>query len=123
MIQAAGKAAHTLAFVGLDQRKVVAGPQTRVLDAQGRSIGVVLTCATDTGIGWVDTKVMSIASLQRPSNFDPKGLSCGFVRVDFPLAPGTQLILDDGRRSIEVLIVKDIRPDRTARMPINRMWG
>ena len=123
LIQAAGKAAHTLAFVGCDQRKVAAGPQTRVLDAQGRSIGVVLTCATDTAIGWVDAKIMSIASLQRPANFDPKGLSCGFVRVDFPLAPGTQLILDDGRRSIEVLIVKDIRPDRTARMPINRMCG
>ncbi len=122
LTQAAGKAAHTLAFVGRDQRKVSAGPQTRVLDPQGRPIGVVLTCATDTAIGWLEDTVMSIASPQQPAGFDPKGLSCGFIRVDSPLAPGTRLSLDDGRRCIEVVVVNEIRPDRTARRSMDRMW-
>ncbi len=123
LIQTAAHAAHTLAFVGRDQRKVAAGPGSRVLDTPGRPIGTVLTCATDTAIGWVNGQVLSLASPQRPPDFDPKGLSCGFVRVEGPLAPGTRLNLDDGRRRIDVMVVDDIRPDRTARRPMEQMLG
>jgi len=44
-----------------------------------------------------------------------KGLSCGFVKVNANLAPGTVVELKDGRRSIQVSIETDVRPDRTAR--------
>jgi aminomethyltransferase len=120
---AAAVAPHTLAFVGRDPRKVAAGPDTRVVDAVGRAIGIVLTCATDVAIGRVGDKVMSLASPGRPENFDPKGLSCGFVRVERALPAGTPLVLDDGRRRIDVEVADDIRPDRTARRPMAQMWG
>ncbi|HDI60181.1 MAG TPA: aminomethyl transferase family protein [Desulfobacteraceae bacterium] len=123
LIQAAASAPHTLAFVGRDPRKVAAGPDTRVLDEVGRAIGTVLTCATDTAIGWVDGLVVSLASPGRPEGFDPKGLSCGFVRVERPLPAGSLLVLDDGRRRIEVAVAADIRPDRTARRSMAQMWG
>jgi aminomethyltransferase len=111
-----------LAFVGRDPRKVTAGPETRVLDEAGTAIGTVLTCATDTAIGWVEGRLVSLASPGRPEGFDPKGLSCGFVRVARPLSAGSPLVLDDGRRRIEVTVAADIRPDRTARRPMGRMW-
>ncbi|MDD3990807.1 MAG: aminomethyltransferase family protein [Desulfobacteraceae bacterium] len=123
LLEGAAGAPHTLAFVGRDPRKVGTGPDTRVLDERGRSIGVVLTCATDTAIGWVEGRIVSLASPGRPEGFDPKGLSCGFVRVRKPLPAGTPLVLEDGRRRIEVVVTADIRPDRTARRPMTQMWG
>lgn len=122
LLEAAAAAPHTLAFVGRDPRKVTAGPETRVLDEAGTAIGTVLTCATDTAIGWVEGRLVSLASPGRPEGFDPKGLSCGFVRVARPLPAGSPLVLDDGRRRIEVTVAADIRPDRTARRPMGRMW-
>lgn len=121
--EAAATAPHTLAFVGRDPRKVNAGPQARVLDEAGNPLGIVLTCATDTAIGWVGGRLVSLASPGRPEGFDPKGLSCGFVRVDRWLPAGSPLALDDGRRQIEVALADDIRPDRTARRPMAQMWG
>jgi aminomethyltransferase len=44
-------AAFTHAFVGNDLRKISAGEGSRVIDADGQTIGRVLTCATDMGIG------------------------------------------------------------------------
>jgi aminomethyltransferase len=123
LLAAAATAPYTLAFVGRDPRKVTAGPETRALDEAGKPLGIVLTCATDTAIGWVDGRVVSLASPGRPQGFDPKGLSCGFVRVDQPLPAGSPLVLADGRRRIEVEVAADIRPDRTARRPMAQMWG
>jgi aminomethyltransferase len=123
LLDAVATAPHTLAFVGRDPRKVTAGPETRVLDEAGSPIGTVLTCATDTAIGWVEGRVVSLASPGRPEGFDPRGLSCGFVRVARPLPAGSPLVLDDGRRRIEVTVADDIRPDRTARRPMTEMWG
>ena len=40
------------------------------------------------------------------------------VRVDRKLEPGTKITLKDDRRSIEVEVVADIRPGRTARVAI-----
>jgi aminomethyltransferase len=71
----------------------------------------------------MEGRIVSLASPGRPEGFDPKGLSCGFVRVRKPLPAGTPLVLEDGRRRIEVVVTADIRPDRTARRPMTQMWG
>jgi aminomethyltransferase len=42
------------------------------------------------------------------------------VRVADRLEPGQTVRLRDRRREIEVEIVSDIRPDRTARKPLQR---
>jgi hypothetical protein len=44
-------------------------------------IGMVLTCVTDMAIGWCNDRVYSIASPDKPHNFKPAGLSCGFIKV------------------------------------------
>ncbi len=117
---AARDAPHTLAFVGRDLRKVML--PARVLDKAGREIGDVLTCVTDMAIGRAGDRICSVASPDAPEGFKAKGLSCGFVRVDRALPPGTALELKDQRRRIPVRIVDDIRPDRTARRPLTAFW-
>lgn len=112
---------HTLPFVGYDPRKVLTGDQAVVLDSGNEEIGVVLTCVADMAIGRVGDRVYSIASPDKPEAFKPKGLCCGFVKVRTRLAPGELVQLKDKRRSIKVMIVEDIRPDRTARHPIEQM--
>ncbi len=111
----------THAFVGDDLRKVTASDPAVVLDASGTEIGVVLTCATDMGIGRQEGRIVSIASPDKPEGFEPKGLSCGFVRVKTRLAPGERAVLKDRLRKITVTIVEDIRPGRTARRAMREM--
>lgn len=106
---------HTYAFIGTNGRKVEAGPDSDVL-LHGKEIGTVLTCATDMAIDRVDGTVFSLASAGAPEGFAPKGLCCGFVKVDRELPPGQFLVLRDKRREIEVTLASDVRPDRTARM-------
>ncbi len=110
---------HTLAFVGQDPRKVSTDEQTTVSDESGTAIGRVLTCATDMGIGWRQNRVYSINSPDRPPDFNPKGLACGFVRVDKPLKPGAKIMLHDTKRHITAWITEEIRPDKTARKPLH----
>jgi aminomethyltransferase len=113
---------RTYAFAGFDVRKVATdAPAPAVVDSGGRDIGVVLTCATDMGIGRIDGRIVSVATPDRPDGFSPPGLSCGFVKVSSVLAPGERVTLVKGGRSITVEIVGDIRPDRTARLPLRRM--
>jgi aminomethyltransferase len=71
-------------------------------------------------IGRHNGRIFSIASTDRPEDFQPRGLCCGFVKVDRPLRPGTTVRLEDSRRSIEVEIVTDIRPARTARRNLSQ---
>ncbi|GAB6904646.1 Glycine cleavage T protein (Aminomethyl transferase) [Desulfosarcina cetonica] len=111
----------THAFVGSDLRKVTAGADSRVIDADGRTIGHVLTCVTDMGIGMHDGAIVSVASPDRPAGFKAKGLCCGFVRVDRKLNPGQHVDIADARRKLAVTIVTDIRPHRTARKPMKAM--
>jgi aminomethyltransferase len=111
----------TYAFVGSDLRKVSTEDPALVLDSKGNEIGAVLTCATDMGIGFHGGRIYSVASPDKPEGFDPKGLSCGFVKVKSKLALGETIELKDRRRKIKVTIVDDIRPDRTARRPIRDM--
>jgi len=118
-LEAAEDAAWTLPFAGFDPRKVPSGASVR--SESGRALGTVLTCTTDMGIDRVEGRIVSVASPDRPAGFTPRGLCCGFVRVDEPLPPGARVELCHGRRSIPVEIVSDIRPDRTARLPIAAM--
>ena len=115
------KPVYTYAFVGSDLRKVSNEDPAVVLDHAGKKVGRVLTCVTDMGIGRNGDRLYSIASPDKPEGFRPKGLSCGFVKVKLRLNPGQVVNIKDKRRRLEVKIVEDIRPDRTARFPIQKM--
>ncbi|MBF0257525.1 MAG: aminomethyl transferase family protein [Desulfamplus sp.] len=110
---------YTFAFVGQDLRKIGAGSDSQVIDGNGKAIGTVLTCATDMAIGWHNNKIYSIASPDLPEGFKAKGISCGFVLVDRKLDIGTKLVLQEKNRKINVTIVDDVRPHRTARGKIS----
>jgi len=114
-------AEHTLPFAGFDPRKVDIHTPARVLDAMGNEIGTVLTCVADMAIARHNSRIYSLASPDKPPDFKPSGLSCGFVRVKSPLPTGELVELADNRRKIKVMIVNDVRPDRTARRPIREM--
>ena len=111
----------TQAFVGKDLRKIGAGEDSKVIDADGREIGTVLTCATDMGIGRHQGEIVSVASPGKPDGFKARGLCCGFVKVDRKLSVGEHVDLADKRRKITVTITEDVRPDRTARKPMKEM--
>ncbi len=111
----------TLPFVGDDLRKVSISDPAIVIDPDGKKIGTVLTCVSDMGIGRVDGRVFSIASPDRTADFKPRGLCCGFVKINKHLSAGDRIQLKDSRRTITVTICRDIRPDRTARRPIRQM--
>lgn len=115
------KPEYTYAFVGYDLRKVSINDNPVVLDPKGAKIGEVLTCVSDMAIGRHGDRIYSIASPDRPEDFTPRGLCCGFVKVKSELVPGQTVELRDNRRKIEVMIVDDIRPDRTARRSIVKM--
>ncbi len=109
---------YTYPFAGSDFRKVSVEDPAVVLDSEGHEIGRVLTCVTDMGIGRHGDRIYSIASPNKPEEFKPKGLCCGFVKVKSKMAPGQIVEIKDNRRKLKVTIVDDIRPDRTARHPI-----
>ncbi len=111
----------TQAFAGKDLRKISAGEDSRVIDADGQTIGTVLTCATDMGIGRHDGIIFSVASPDKPHGFKAKGLCCGFVKVIRKLSVGQHVDIADNRRKITVTIVDDVRPHRTARKPMAEM--
>lgn len=114
-------AEFTHAFVGYDPRKVSIHDPAVVLDPDGTEIGVVLTCVSDMAIGRSGDRIYSIAGPDKPKDFKPKGLICGFVRVRSRLDAGRIVELKDNRRTVKVTIVDDIRPDRTALRPIPEM--
>lgn len=106
-------AQHTLPFAGFDQRRVDSHEAAVLLD--GKAIGTVTTIVSDMAIGRVDGRILGVASPDRPEGWTPRGLACGFVRVDRRLEPGAEIVLKDKRREIKAAVVQDIRPDRTAR--------
>ncbi|MDR1520284.1 MAG: aminomethyl transferase family protein [Planctomycetota bacterium] len=104
---------HTLAFAGFDQRRVE--PSGAKAFFAGEEIGDVSTIVSDMAIGRTDGGgILSLASPGKPAGWTPRGLACGFVRVKRNPPPGSRLLLRDARREIEVEIVGNIRPDRTA---------
>ncbi len=111
---------YTYPIAGDNVCKVCSAEQSVVLDADENAIGSVLTCVTDMGIGWYKNEIYSISSPGKPEGFTPHGLCCGYVKVKKKLEIGQTLFLQDNRRTIRVRVVKDIRPDRTARRPINK---
>ena len=112
---------YTYPFAGSDFRKVSVEDPAVVLDSEGHEIGRVLTCVTDMGIGRHGDRIYSIASPDKPEEFKPKGLCCGFVKVTSKMALGQIMDIKDNRRKLKATIVDDIRPDRTARRPIAEM--
>ncbi|RPJ81446.1 MAG: aminomethyl transferase family protein [Deltaproteobacteria bacterium] len=116
------EAEYTYPFAGFDPRKIMTEKAT-VTDLDGKPIGSVLTCTTDMAISrqGEGDRIYSIATPDKPVDFHPKGLSCGFVKVAGLLQPGTVVYLEDGRRKIKVRIENDIRPDRTARCAMGKM--
>jgi aminomethyltransferase len=112
---------YTYPIAGDNVCKVCSADQSVVLDADENTIGSVLTCVSDMGIGRYKDKIYSIASPGRPKDFTPHGLCCGFVKVRKKLETGQTLFLQDDRRTIRVRVVKDIRPHRTTRRPIHEM--
>jgi aminomethyltransferase len=119
VLNARGSADFTYPFAGYDPRKVPGA--SIVLDEAEKEIGIVLTCVSDMAINRVNGKIYSMASPDKPEGFKPLGLSCGFVKVRVPLSTGATIYLKEQRRTIKAEIVDEIRPDRTARRPINRM--
>ncbi|MCD8349241.1 MAG: aminomethyltransferase family protein [Planctomycetaceae bacterium] len=114
----AADATATLPFVGFDPRRVE--PHDAVVLDGDREIGTVTTIVSDMAIGRVEGKVTSWASPGKPEGWNPRGLACGFVRVDRAYPAGTTLTLKDTRRAITVEVTDDIRPDRTARRKLHR---
>ena len=112
---------YTYAFVGDDLRKVTVSKETEVVDTDNRVIGTVLTCVSDMGIGRLDGRIYSITSPDKPEGFNPKGLSCGFIKVNNKLEMGHVVELRDTRRSLKVNVVDSIRPNLTARRQIKQM--
>jgi aminomethyltransferase len=115
---------YTYGFAGFDPRKIPLGEDTVVTDSSGEVIGTVLTCTTDMAIGRVGDHIISLAtpeSAGRPADFQARGLSCGFIRTKQVCTIGEQVSLSAGKRSVNVEIRDDIRPDRTARKPIQEM--
>jgi len=121
---AAKNAPCTLPYAGFDPRKITIGDQSRVTALDGTPLGTILTCTTDMAIDRVGDAIVSIATPPekgRPQPFTPRGLCCGFVRLDRPLAPGSEVLLTDGKRTLKVEIRDQVRPDRTARKPLAAM--
>jgi aminomethyltransferase len=115
---------YTYPFAGYDPRKIPIVEGSGVLDSADLRIGEILTCTTDMAIGRVDDRIVSMATSSndgKPESFQPKGLSCGFVKVERKLAFGETVFLTDGKRKVKVEIRSDIRPDRTARVPMHQM--
>ncbi len=109
---------YTLPFAGFDPRKINAGEGSFVTRESGEQLGVILTCTTDMAIGRVDGEIVSVAG---NTEFQAKGLCCGFVLLDQHCAPGEKVVLTDGKRKIVVEIRADVRPNRTARRPMDKM--
>ena len=112
---------YTYPFVGYDLRKVSIDDPALVIDSYGNVIGKALTCVSDMSIGRSNNRIFCISSSDRPENFKPEGLSCGFIKVNSKYTPGQIVEIKDNRRRIKVMIVDDIRPDRSAHHSIRDM--
>ena len=118
---------YTYGFAGYDPRKIPVTESSRVVDADGSEIGIILTCTTDMAIDRVGDdrqRIVSVATPAaegRPGDFRPRGLCCGFIKTNTPCRIGDKIKLVEGRRTLNVEIREDIRPNRTARCSMQRM--
>ncbi|WP_457578001.1 aminomethyltransferase family protein [Desulfomarina sp.] len=114
---------YTYAFAGFDPRKI-GSEASYVTDSEKNRIGTILTCTTDMAIGRQNGQIVSIAENRGEKSekpFVPKGLSCGFVLLEKKCEAGEKIYLTDGKRKLKVEIRNDVRPGRTARLPIKTM--
>jgi aminomethyltransferase len=114
---------YTYPFIGFDIRKVEAGENTAVVDPDGRLLGRVLSCVSDMSLDRFENRVYSINSKDKPDQFSPRGLACGFVKLNRSMHHGQTVFLVDKRRRIKVMITDDIRPDRSARRPMSSLMS
>ena len=112
---------HTYPFVGFDLRKVQTAKSPVVVAGDGKKIGTVLTCVTDIALERYGGTIVNHGRQESLSGSAVKGLSCGFLRTESPLSCRDKVTIDDGIRKIDVEIVNDIRPLRTARADILKM--
>ncbi len=115
---------YTCPFVGYDLRKINISETSpaQVRNAAGQPIGTVLTCVTDMAIGRHENQtVYSVNSPDKPAGFQPRGLCCGFVRLERPPQFGETVTLCDQRRNLPVELSRNIRPHRTAGRNINKI--
>ena len=120
-LKSATEVFYTVPFAGFDPRKIPAGEGSGVLNEEGETIGTILTCTTDVSLGRHEGTIVCSVAGDLPEGAKVRGLSCGFVRLNVPVAPGESVVLTDGKRKIPVEIVEDIRPGRTARRPMQKM--
>lgn len=114
---------YTYPFAGFDPRKI-SSEGSYVTDSGNNKIGTILTCTTDMAIGRQNGEIVSIAESRGDTSgksFVPKGLSCGFVLLEKKCEAGEEIYLTDGKRKLKVEIRSDVRPGRTARLPIRTM--
>ena len=112
VLDQAADAPYTLTFVGNDLRKIDTHAAV-VRDLEGNEIGIVLTCATDMAIGRHGGKIYSVASPDKPEGRD-QGTELRLHQGAMHL-PGARSSSWTSKRSIQVVIETDVRPDRTAR--------
>ena len=110
---------HTYAYVGFDVRKLHGGTGTVQLD--NKNIGEVLSCVSEVALTRIDGEIISIASDSVPRDHKVKGLVAGFFKVNKELSYGQIVNLSDGKRTLKVEVVQNIRPNRTARKAIKNM--
>ena len=118
LLAAAKNAEYTLPFAGFSPRKTGNGPDSVVCSENGQQIGHVLSCTTDMSISRLNDEIVGTRTRKLPENFKIRGLSCGFVKVNQSLQPGSRIFLAEKKRSIEVEIRTEIRPDLSARKSI-----
>lgn len=111
---------YTYAFTGFDVRKLHTDSKGKVF-YQNKVIGEVLSCVTEPSLTRDNGKVLSVRSKKTVDDKKIKGLSAGFVKINKKLIYGDSVILSDGKREIEVEIVKDIRGNKTARCTIDEI--
>ncbi len=110
------KGVYTYPFVGYDLRKLHSNSGDVIYN--NKSIGRVLSCVTEVSLTRVDNKILSVTSPDLPEDTKVKGLVSGFLQVNRKLDYGENVILSDFKRELKVEIVKDIRPNRTAKKSI-----
>lgn len=123
-VLASGKARYTYAYCGFDPRKVTSadhhGPPAGSAGGRGHRRCADLRRGRFHRSGGMGVSSASPAR-DKPENFASQGVVCGFVRVDRELTPGTRLVLADQRRKLNVEVVTDIRPARTARRKLGSL--
>lgn len=119
-LKAVGWSRYIVPFAGFDPRKITISEESCVVAGSGRVIGEILTCTTDMAM---ERQGGAIIRADIAGELKLKGLSCGFVLLYERCGYGDLVWLKSGKRKIEVELRRDLRPQRTARLPVKKMLG